>query len=273
MRNILALALSLSITTCAQQPPPQPPAPAPAPIYAPQDAPPLTERPAPSASPATGVITLPAGTKIQLYLTNPLHSRTAQIGDAVHAEVAFPVVIANQLAIPRGAYVEGAVTHVTRPGFSHRARIELQFTRIIFENGYQLPLTGVTAEASNQTYSDAVREMVADAWHESGLPTTKSAGPLSGDSAAPFAMLELLALQFPVNPPPPTLPPQRPLPGQSRAEAIGIAAGVAIAAIAIIGIAHRGRDIYLDYGWQLEMILETPIALDAAQANAPVPAP
>lgn len=273
MRNILALALSLSITTYAQQPPPQPPAPAPAPIYAPQDAPPLTESPTPSVSPAPGNITLPAGTKIQLYLTNPLHSRTAQIGDAVHAEVAFPVVIANQLAIPRGAYAEGAVTRVTRPGFSHRAKIQIQFTRIIFENGYQLPLTGATAEASNQTYSDAVRQIVADAWPESDTPTTKSVGSLSTNSAAPFAMLELLAFQFPVNPPPPTLPPQQPLPGQSRAEAIGIAAGVAIAAIAIIGIAHRGRDIYLDSGWQLEMTLQSPITLDAAQANAPIPAP
>jgi hypothetical protein len=273
MRNILALAVSLSITTYAQQPPPQPSAPASAPIYAPQDAPPRTASPTPSASAATSDITLPAGTRIQLYLTNPLHSRTAQSGDAVHAEVAFPVVIANQLAIPRGAYVEGAVTHVTRPGFSHRAKIQLQFTRIIFENGYQLPLTGVTAEASNQTYSDAVREMVANAWHESDTPTTKSAGPLSTSSAAPFAMLELLAFQFPVNPPPPSLPPQQPLPGQSHAEAIGIAAGVAFAAIAIIGVAHHGRDIYLHSGWQLEMTLQSPITLDAAQANAAIPAP
>ena len=120
MRNILALAVSLSITTYAQQPPPQPPAPAPAPSYAPQDAPPLTESPAPSASPATGDITLPAGTKIQLYLTNPLHSRTAQTGDAVQAEVAFPVVIANQLAIPRGAYVEGAVPRNSAGIFTSR---------------------------------------------------------------------------------------------------------------------------------------------------------
>jgi hypothetical protein len=269
MRNILALALSLSITTYAQQPPPQPPAP----IYAPQDAPPLTASPAPSASAATGDITLPAGIKIQLYLTNPLHSRTTQIGDSVHAEVAFPVVIANQLAIPRGAYVEGAVTRVVRPGFSHRAKIQIRFTKIIFENGYQLPLPGATAEASNQTYGDAVREIVAGAANESDTPTTKSAGSLSANTVAPFAMLELLAFQFPVNPPPPTLPPQRPLPGQSRAEAIGIAAGVAIAAIAIIGFAHRGRDIYLDYGWQLEMTLQSPIILNAAQANAAIPAP
>jgi hypothetical protein len=271
MRNILPLALSLSITTYAQQPPPQPPAPAPAPIYAPQDAPPLTASPTPSASPATGDITLPAGTKIQLYLTNPLHSRAAQIGDSVHAEVAFPVVIANQLAIPRGAYVEGAVTRVVRPGFSHHAKIQLQFTKIIFENGYQLPLPGATAEASNQSYSHAVREIAAGASNESDAPTT--AGPGSTDTVAPFAMLELLAFQFPVNPPPPTLPPPQPLPGQSRSEAIGIAAGVAIAAIAIIGIAHRGRDIYLDPGWQLEMTLLSPVTLNAAQANAPIPAP
>jgi hypothetical protein len=273
MRTILALALSLSVTAYAQQPPPQSPVPPAAPIYAPQDAPPHGESRLPSASSATGDITLPAGTKIQLYLTNPLHSRTAQAGDAVHAEVAFPVVIANQLAIPRGTYAEGAVTRVTRPGFSHRAKIQIQFTKLIFENGYQLPLPGATAEASNQTYSDAVRQVVARAWNEFATPTGTSTNLRSAGTVAPFAMLELRAFQFPGNPPPPTLPPQRPLPGQSHAEAIGIAAGVAVVAIAIIGMAHRGREIYLDSGWQIEMILQSPITLDAAQANAPIPAP
>ena len=273
MRNILPLALTLSMTAYAQQPAPQSPPPTPAPIYAPQDAPPLAESPRPNASPATGDVTIPAGTKIQLYLNNPLHSRTAQIGDPVQATVAFPVVIANQLAIPRGAYVEGTVTKVIHSGFSHRAKIQMQFTRLIFENGYQLPLTGATSEASNQSYGDAVREIVADAWNESAAPTTVPAATRTATSIAPLAMLDLLGFQFPVNPPPPTLPPQKPLPGQSSVEAIAIAGGVAIVAIAIIGIAHHGQDFYLDPGWQLEMILQSPMTLNAAEANAPIAVP
>jgi hypothetical protein len=187
--------------------------------------------------------------------------------------VAFPVVIANQLAIPRGAYVEGTVNKVIHPGFSHRAKIQMQFTRLIFENGYQLPLGGATAEASNQSYGDAVREIVADIWNEVGATTAISADTHTIASAAPLAMIELFAFQFPVNPPPPTLPPQKPLPGQSSVKAIAIASSVAIVAIAIIGIAHHGGDFYLDPGWQLEMILQSPITLNAAEANAPIAVP
>jgi hypothetical protein len=294
MRIFLVLTLSLSTALYPQQPIPQsngqtqqppPAAPSPAPVYGPQDPPPQTpnsDATLNSATPTVGLVTLPTGTRVQLFLTNPLHSRTAHVGDVVHAEVAFPVVIANQLVIPRGAYAQGRVTRVVHPGFAHRARIEMEFTTIIFENGYQLSLTGATAEASNQSFTDATREIIANAFDRSDLQASAtsalpSAGPSASQSitstVAPFAMLEMLAFQFPVNPPPPSLPPQKPLPGQSSAEAIGIAAGVAIAAIAIISLAHHGRDIYLYPGWQLEMTLQSPITLDAVQANTAIFAP
>jgi len=294
MRILLALALSLSTAIYPQQPSqqpipqsqqPPPAAPSPAPVYAPQD----PQPPAPnydatlnSAAPSTGDVTLPVGTRIQLYLTNPLYSRTAQVGDVVHAEVAFPVVIANQLAIPRGAYAQGTVTRVTHGGFVHHAKIEMQFTSIIFENGYQLPLNGATATASNQSFSDATREFIANAF-ETSDPQPSTASALAVEKSAstqfvpqimpPFATLELLAFQFPVNPPPPTLPPQKPLPGHGAVEGLAIAGGVAIAAVAIIALAHRGGEIYADYGWQLEMTLQSPVTLNASQANAPIPDP
>jgi hypothetical protein len=294
MRTLLALALSLSTAIYPQQPSqqpipqtqqPPPAAPSPAPIYAPQD--PQPQAPSydatlNSASPSTGNVTLPVGTKIQLYLTNPLYSRTAQVGDVVHAEVAFPVVIANQLAIPRGAFVQGTVTRVTHGGFVHHAKIEMQFTSIIFENGYQLPLNGAIATASSQSFTDATREIMANAFDTSGLqPSAADAlatvSPASQQPVAqimpPFATLGLFAFQFPVNPPPPTLPPQKPLPGHGAVEGLAIAGGVAIAAIAIIAVAHRGGEIYADYGWQLELTLQSPVTLDAAQANAPIPDP
>jgi hypothetical protein len=292
MRIFLALTLSLSTALYPQQPAPQsnpqtlPSATqTPTPIYAPQD--PLPHTPNSNAtlnssSPAAGDVTLPVGTRIQLYLTNPLYSRTAQVGDVVHAEVAFPVVIANQLAIPRGAFAQGHVTRVVHAGLAHHARIEMQFTTIIFENGYQLPLNGATATASNQSFPDATREIIANAFDTfdsqtstaSALATASPASPQPVSRIMPpLATLELLAFQFPVNPPPPTLPPQKPLPGHGAVEGLAIAGGVAIAAIAIITVAHRGGEIYADYGWQLEMTLQSSVTLNAAEANAPIPDP
>lgn len=290
MRIALALTLSLSTALYPQQPTqqptpqtqptPQPPPPAaqsPEPVYASQDPP--NSNDTLNSTIAAGNVTLPVGTKIQLYLTNPLYSRTAQVGDVVHAEVAFPVVINNQLAIPRGAFAQGNVTRVVHAGFAHHARIEMQFTSIIFENGYQLPLNGASATASNQSFSDAARDIIANAFDASDPQlsnanawqfSTHTASQPIAQIMPPFATLELLAFQFPVNPPPPTLPPQKPLPGHGAVEGLAIAGGVAIAAIAIIALAHGGGEIYADYGWQLEMTLRSPVNLNAVQANAPI---
>jgi hypothetical protein len=102
----------------------------------------------PSPSQSTGAlsassITLPAGTKIELFLMRPVWAASAKAGDPVYAQVSFPAVANDRVAIPAGAYVMGTIESVTKPTRrSNRAEIQVLFTKIIFANGYTVELPG-----------------------------------------------------------------------------------------------------------------------------------
>jgi len=183
-------------------------------------------------------ITLPQGTKIPLRLTSPLNTRTARAGDAVRAETAFPVAVDTKVAIPAGAYVEGAIDKVTKSG-AH-AGFEMRFTRLIFANGYTVPISG----SSSST-------LTAD------LDLPESPGAAGGGMASSLQSSTMPTLSQPSTP------------GSKTGLFAGIA--VATAAIAIIGaVAFRshGGGMYLDAGSSLEMVLASPLPLDAAKLPA-----
>lgn len=62
---------------------------------------------------ATAAIDVPAGTKVQLNLVNPIMSLSTKPGDTVRAVVAFPVTVGNHVAIPAGTFVEGQFLSAT----------------------------------------------------------------------------------------------------------------------------------------------------------------
>src|SRR5271156_4276956 len=130
-----------------QQATSQPPqAPQPTQQQPPQQSPQQMQTPAPAAS-EKRTITVPAGTRIALVLTSPIGTASSQVGDPVRAVTDFPVSIDNGLAIPAGTYVEGEVGEVLRPSISHRAGIEMRFTKLIFASGYTAPISGTTTDA------------------------------------------------------------------------------------------------------------------------------
>jgi len=97
----------------------------------------------PSATDASRSVTLSAGTKVELLVTRPVRTLTAKAGDVIYAQTSFPVVLGTGIAIPAGTYVEGTIESVTRPTRrTNRAEIEVLFTKIIFANGYVVPLPG-----------------------------------------------------------------------------------------------------------------------------------
>jgi hypothetical protein len=113
---------------------------------------PAQSQPSPSqfsaAAPAAA-ITLPAKTRIELFLMRPVWAASAKVGDAVYAQVSFPVVANDHVVIPPGAYVLGTIEDVTKPTRrSNRAAIEVLFTKIIFANGYTVELPGAANGAA-----------------------------------------------------------------------------------------------------------------------------
>jgi Glycine zipper 2TM domain len=63
-------------------------------------------------APATHVLTVPAGTVLNLSLNSDLTTKTAKVGDPVQAQITSDVRVDGHLAIPSGATVSGKVTEV-----------------------------------------------------------------------------------------------------------------------------------------------------------------
>jgi hypothetical protein len=184
-----------------------------------------------AASCLAQAIDVPAGTKVGLRLTSPLATKTAQPGDAVHAEAAFPVTAANNVAIPPGTYVEGVIDQITRRG-AH-AGFTMHFTKMVFSNGYTVTLSAATAE-------------------------TRRAGLLP-PADVPAGGMALQPSTAPTAPQPPSVGPNKDV-----FIGIGVGTAAAVTALAVI-FGHRGGDVYMRAGWRFEMVLTDSLSLDAGK--------
>ncbi len=243
------------------------------PIPAPQMAPPAAQNPpaaagqntpapagqnAPASSPQ--VITVPSGTTVPLTLMSAVKSKSSKPGDTIRAVVAFPVTIGTELAIPAGTFAEGEVIRVTAlPKGGQQPSFRVHFTRLVFANGYSVALNGENTQA-----------LV--------LPVDTSA---PANEVAELTLIRLPGTRFAMGEgqQPPQLPPLPPLSqlGPNPAVIGGIAGGIMAASVigSLISMHHRANNtdfILFDAGWQFQMVLDSPVVLDAAQVAAAVAA-
>jgi type IV secretion system protein VirB10 len=208
------------------------------------------------APPAASTITVPAGTAIPLTLMNPVKSKSTKPGDTVRAVVAFPVTVGSRLAIPTGTFVEGTVTQLTvRPLKNQAPTLRVHFTRLLFPNGYSVALNGENTQAL--LLRDDDRASTVEVAELTPMP------PLGTH----FAMGEGQNTM-------PTLPQV----GPSKAVVIGATTGgFAAFTIGMLLWAHHRANSYdfvvFDVGWQFQMVLDSPVVLDAAQVAAAAAAP
>jgi hypothetical protein len=242
------------------------------PVPDPQVAPPVAQTtPAPAAnvpspaSPNAGVsaaqtVTLPAGTAVPLTLMSVVKSKSTRPGDSVRAVVAFPVTVGSQLAIPAGTYVEGSIVKVTaKPLSNQQPTFNVHFTRLVFSNGYSVPLSGENTQALML------------------LPGTRVDVSTPADEVAELMPMHLPGQKFAMGegqfgPPTPTLPPL-PQVGPPKGLVIGsVLGGFAAFTIGMLAWAHHRANNYdyavFDAGWQFQMVLDNPVTLDVAQVTA-----
>jgi hypothetical protein len=194
--------------------------------------------------------TIPAGTRIPLTLASPIYPKHARRGDAIHATTAFPVTLSDQVAIPAGVLVEGVVDKLVKKDRLGRPWIQAHFTRMVFPNGYVLSLEAQSSEA---------RAKSPESFDEQEQPATAHEnGPSAGD-----------AFDFQLQQPNPTLPPA-PKPNYTPAIVGGIAGAAVAVAIAVIAAHHRYDYLWYDVGFQFDMVLQSPLQVDAANWNADV---
>jgi len=223
------------------------------PVPNPAPAPDSQQIPAP---PAAAAITVPAGTGVPLTLMNSVKSKSTKPGDTVRAVVAFPVTVGSQLAIPTGTFVEGTVTQVTaRPLKNQAPTLRVHFTRLLFPNGYSVALNGENTQAFLLRDDDRASTV----------------------EVAELTPMPFLGAHFAMGEGQTALPPL-PQVGPSKAVVIGsVTGGFAALMITMLMLGrHRANSydfVVFDVGWQFQMVLDSPVVIDAAQVAAAATAP
>lgn len=196
-----------------------------------------------SAPAQPDVYTVPAGTKVLLSLKSGINTKTARPGDGVYLVSTFPVVSGGRVLIPAGAYVQGVVDRVKRPGrIKGRAEINLHFTSIIFPDGQVAPIPGLVdslpGSSGPKVGNEGAVEQAATKGHDAAT-IAKGAGIGAEGGAIGGAV------------------------GGHALAGIGYGSLAGAATGAIYTLFGRGPDINIPAGASVEMVLQRPMSLRA----------
>jgi hypothetical protein len=211
------------------------------------------------------MVTIPAGTRLALVLTQPIQTRHVRRGDDIYAQVVSPVNSGNEVVIPPGTFVQGTVDKIERRG--GRGELRLQSMAITFPDGYVTPIPGPIMLQSDEGYAlkdpGKDRMVAAFALPAAGL----GLGALIGHSLG-----HPQSTTFPGLPPncgvptpdcmnsgPPTvLTDNSP---QLKSTAIGSMVGLAAGGVASLALLMNSSHFYLDVGSPVEMTLQHSVSL------------
>jgi len=205
-----------------------------------------TALPSSATSPenAAPSITVPAGTKIPLTLKQGITTKNAHVGDPVYAQTSFPVTQNDHIVIPPGTFVQGEIRRVQRPGkVKGRAELQMNFTSMIFPNGYTLMLPGAVQGTPGDTGTSGVKDKEGTIQGDSNKG--KDVGTIVG-TAIPGAGIGAIA-------------------GDGKGAAIGAASGGALGLATVL--LTRGPDIQLAVGDSVEMVLERSLTIEHSKVN------
>jgi hypothetical protein len=210
---------------------------------------------------AKPTITIPAGTRISLVLTQPVQSRHVRRGDDVFAQVISPVDSGNQVVIPAGTFVQGSIDKLERR--STEGELRLQSLSITFPDGYVTPLAGPITLHSDEGYAlkDPGSDRMAGAF---ALPAAGAGiGALIGHSVGQPS--SSVTSPFPpgcTGPPPFCTTTTTPVFGTKGRDAIiGAGVGAAIGGAAAFALLFGSHHFYLVAGAPIQMTLQQPVTL------------
>lgn len=212
-------------------------------------------------APPNSTVTIPAGTRLALVLTQPIESRHIRRGDDIYAQVNAPVNSGSEVVIPPGTFVQGTVDKLARR--NGRGEVRLQSMSITFPDGYVAPISGPLTLETDEGYAikDPGPGRAAAAF---ALPAAGAGlGALIGHSvgASPTTVTSSLPPGC-TGPPPGCLTSSVTGPsnvGMHTAEGAGI--GVAIGGIGALVLLASSHHFLLEAGAPVEMRLEVPVSL------------
>jgi len=205
-----------------------------------------THAPPPQGSgeaPSTGArITIPAGTRVLMTLQSPLHTTSGTQGSGIYLETLYPVIQDNQIVIPAHSQVQGNVEINHRPGHLQRvSEFKFRFTSLIFPNSHVVAIDAVLQSIPGSATTRAQRG-------DRTLQTVDQAEKVVIPAATGAATGTLL--------------------GSVSRTGVGTFVGGGLGAgLGLVGILlHRGDEISLPRGTNIEMVLQNPLVLEPAQA-------
>jgi hypothetical protein len=190
--------------------------------------------------------TVPAGSKVLLSLKSGVNTKTARAGDGVYLISTFPVTVGSHVLIPSGVYVQGMIDNVERPGrVKGRAKLLMHFNTMIFPNGQ---VVGIPGSVDSLPGSGGPSVKGKEGTIEQASNKGKDAADIArgGIIGATGGVIGGAASGSP-----------------GTGAAIGGLAGVAGGLV--YTLLTRGNEIVIPEGTTVEMVLQRPLVLEAAQ--------
>jgi hypothetical protein len=224
-----------------------------------------------SLSSSKATVSIPAGTRLALVLTQPIQTRNIHRGDDIYAQVTSPVTAGERVVVLPGTFVQGTVDKLTRNG--GRGELALQSMSITFPDGYVAAVAGPMTLESDDGYAlkdpGGARQAGAIGLAFGGL----GVGALIGHSAANGSPQTITSSLPPgcTGPPPGCLSSSVTAPGNTaKGTAIGALVGGAIGAVASIALLVHSQNFFLDAGSPVRMVLRQPMTLPEGEVAAAV---
>ena len=177
-------------------------------------------------------VVVAAGTVIPVTLTSRINTKNAKDGDGVYGKTTFPITINNKIIIPEGSFVRGKVTEVRRPGrVKGKAELTLNFQTLVLPSGITVPIytsLGGVGGAGERKGEATVQGDSSKGEDAKTVGTTASQGALIGVIA-----------------------------DRGRGAAVGGGVGAAAGAAAVL--LTRGKDLVLEPGTTIEIVLDRPV--------------
>jgi type IV secretion system protein VirB10 len=190
---------------------------------------------------APQAVTVPAGTKILLVMKVPLHTTSAPVGSGLYLETLFPFIQDNRIVIPPRSFVQGIITTSERPGHLDRmSEFTFRFTSLVFPDNFVVPMDGALFSIPG---ADDVRVHAQDRKLE---PVDQTDKVVTTAAAGPFGRA-MSGILFERN--------------IGKSAAFGGLVGLGAVLL------QHGDEIDLPRGTYVEMILQSPLALDPAQVE------
>ena len=178
------------------------------------------------------LVVVPAGTVIPVTLTTRVSSKNAREGDGIYGKTAFPVTVDNKIVIPEGSNVRGKIVEVKRPGrVKGKAELTLNFQTLVLPSGITLPIYTSLGGAGGAGDRKGEATVQGDSSKTDDAKTIGTAGGAGG----------LIGV----------------IPRGTKGGAIGAAGGAAVGTATVL--LTRGKDLVLEPGTTLEIVLDRPL--------------